>query len=285
MKQATNQLLILIGLVVASFSGAAWLAPQGEAVAASEGQGSLLTLLFGEGRKVVGSYFLRQADVTFHSGYYPTIFDGAQEPTDRRYMTSTEGSPEDEQHDREMDNFFKEPPRWDLIARFGRHFMITEHTHLKEENQREILPWLKLSAELDPQNVQTYTVGAYFLRAHLHKPEQAEKFLRQGLRANPNSYEILYELGRLNLENLKNPFRARNLLGKALKCWDQEEGQKPEKERNLYTKEEIITHLALSEKEAGDIPKAIEYFEMAKKLSPNPQAIQNWIDELKHGMR
>ena len=58
---------------------------------------------------------------------------------------------------------FLGPPR-DWIERFGRHFIITEHTHLQGAKEREILPWLRISAELDPQKIETYTVAAYWLR-------------------------------------------------------------------------------------------------------------------------
>src|SRR5437667_4857091 len=60
---------------------------------------------------------------------------------------------------------------------------------------REILPWLRLSAELDPNSVRTYTVAAYWLRERMGKVAEAEQFLREGLRANPGSYAILFELG------------------------------------------------------------------------------------------
>jgi len=50
---------------------------------------------------------------------------------------------------------------------------------------------------MDPQKIETYTVGSYFMRRHLNRPREAEAFLREGLRNNPGSYEILFELGRL----------------------------------------------------------------------------------------
>ena len=50
-------------------------------------------------------------------------------------------------------------------CRFGRKFRVTEHKHLSgDSTERELLPWLKISAELDPQRVETYTVAAYWLR-------------------------------------------------------------------------------------------------------------------------
>src|SRR5437588_5679833 len=129
-------------------------------------------------------------------------------------MTAREGSTEVEEHERKM-NFLGAPRDW--IERFGRHFLITEHTHLEGGKEREILPWLKLSAELDPQRIDTYTVAAYWL-TRLNKPDDAEKFLREGLRNNPNSYELLFELGRLDYDTYHNAARARNVWQAAWRC-------------------------------------------------------------------
>ena len=92
-------------------------------------------------------------------------------------MKAKEGEPAEEEHEKQM--HFLGPPR-DWIERFGRHFMITEHTHLQGNNEREILPWLKLASELDPQKIETYTVAAYWLR-DMGKIKEAEGFLREGL--------------------------------------------------------------------------------------------------------
>ena len=94
----------------------------------------------------------------------------------------------------------------------------------------EILPWLKLSAELDPTRIETYVTAAYWLRTTLHKPDAAEEFLRQGLRANPDSYEILLELGRIDFYNKGDTRVARNLYGLALQKWRQADaaGYKPD---------------------------------------------------------
>ena len=90
-------------------------------------------------------------------------------------LTAREGEPAAEEHEKQM--HFLGPPR-DWIERFGRHFIITEHTHLAGKNRSEILPWLKLSAELDPQKIETYTVAAFWLR-DLGKIKEAERFLRE----------------------------------------------------------------------------------------------------------
>src|ERR1022692_3988542 len=172
---------------------------------------------------------------------------------------------------------FLGPPR-DWIERFGRHFMITEHTHLEGNKESEILPWLKLSAELDPQKIETYTVAAYWLR-DLGKIKQAERFLRQGLLNNPESYEILFQLGRLYYENNHDDARARKIWDLALRRWsEQEAAHKKPDPRKLG---EIADNLSRLEEKDGHLARAIELLELSKKASPNPEALQQQIDELK----
>jgi len=170
------------------------------------------------------------------------------------------------------------PPK-DCFERFGRHFMVTEHTHLSGGTEREILPWLRLSAELDPQRVETYTVSAYWLRSRLGKINEAEQFLREGLRANPDSYEILFELGRLYQENHHETARARNLWELALRKWTSQQAGK--KDADLFALEQIAVNLARLEEQEGNFKRAIELLELARKASPNPQPLLRQIEELK----
>ena len=172
---------------------------------------------------------------------------------------------------------FLGPPR-DWIERFGRHFIITEHTHLQGSHESEILPWLKLAAELDPQKIETYTVAAYWL-SDLGKIKEAERFLREGFLNNPDSYDILCELGRLYYENDHNPARARKIWDLALRKWSEQEaaGKKPD----LLKLGEIADHLAHLEENEGNLSRAIQLFELAKKGSPNPEVLQRRIDEIK----
>src|SRR5438270_7198517 len=181
MTRRTSIILILFFLVGACFSLATILQPRAAAWSARHDSGNVLKVLLGEGRRLFANHFFVKADVYFHSGYYPSIFDQAQGPKDTRHLTSEEGSEIDQEHDKAM-NFLGKPLDW--AERFGRHFLVTEHTHLSGGNEREILPWLRLSAELDPQRVDTYTVASYWLR-NMGKVTEAEHFLREGLRANP----------------------------------------------------------------------------------------------------
>ena len=104
-----------------------------------------------------------KADAYYHSGYYPTIFDN-NEAFKTPHMAEDTGAVAS--HNQGEETSFMGPPR-DWIDAFGRHFIPNRHTHLDEggptddlsssSKVREILPWLKLSAELDPENIKTYT--------------------------------------------------------------------------------------------------------------------------------
>jgi len=108
---------------------------------------------------------------------------------------------------------------------------------------------------------------------------EAEEFLREGLRANPASYEILFELGRLYYEDAHDVVRARNLWVLAYKHWKERE---PKNEKpNLFALGQISIRLAHLERDQGNYAKAIEWLEVAKTASPDPQAIQVQIDHIR----
>jgi len=282
MNRPLTRILILLLLGAGSFSLATVLQSRAVAWSRRGNSDSALEVLLGDGRRLFANHFFVKADISFHSGYYPSIFDQEQAPQDSHHMTE-EGSAHrdaaEEAHERQMS--FLGPPR-DCLERFGRNFMVTQHSHLAGGNEREILPWLRLSAELDPQRVDTYTVASFWLRKRLGKPKEAEQFLREGLRANPNSFEILFELGRLYQEDFHDDTRARNVWELALNRWSDQEAAK--KAPDLLVREEIAINLARLEEGAGNFASAVDYLELAKSSSPAAAILQQQIDELKSKM-
>ena len=267
--------LLWLLLLAGCFSLATIIQPRPLVWTGNSDTGGALKRLLGDSRRLFANQFFVQADVTFHSGYYPSIFDQAKAPKDTRHLTAKEGEPEAEEHERQMN--FLGPPR-DWIERFGRHFLITEHTHLEGGKAREILPWLRMSAELDPQKIETYTVAAYWLRS-LGKLNEAESFLRAGLRNNPGNCELLFEMGRLYNENFHDAGRARNVWEAALRKWT--EAAEAKKNPDLSQLDEIAVNLARLEEKQGDLPRAIQLLELATRATPNPEALRRQIDELK----
>ena len=267
-----SPLPIVAFLLVLAFTLATSLAPQTDGWSRRGKSDNMFGLMFGDGRKLFANHFFTMADVYFHSGYYPSIFDKNSEEQ-KEIIAASHGKKESEE-DEKNEDFLGKPKDW--VDAFGRNFKITQHTHLEHGSEREILPWLRLAAELDPQKTETFTVGAFFLREHLNHADQAEAFLREGLRQNPDSCEILFELGRLYHESSHDPVRARNVweLGVkkflALKPDEQKDGK--------LVFEEIVVNLAQLEEEAGNFEQAINWFHAAQKVSPDPGALQRRID-------
>jgi tetratricopeptide (TPR) repeat protein len=242
--------------------------------------------LLGDGRRLFAGQFVEIADVYLHSGYYPSIFD-RRDPNAAKAVTGGTGGHEnceheghthedhDEEHEKQM--AFLGPPR-DWIEAFGRRFKITEHTHLEGGQEREVLPWLKLAIEMDPQLISTYTATAFWLRKHLGKIKEAEDVLREGIRNNPNSFEILFEMGVLYHDDYKDDARARNIWGLALKRWNAQSSEAKAASSDVYSA--ITINLARLENDAGNWQLAIQYFELAKQVSPHPEGIQKQIDEI-----
>jgi tetratricopeptide (TPR) repeat protein len=276
-----SQYLVLPPLLAVCFTLATGLEPRAANWSSRSKSDNVFSVLFGDGRRLFANQFFTMADVYFHSGYYPSIFD-LREEGQKEIVAESHGhtdSPEDEI----KEDFLGKPKDW--IDRFGRHFRITEHTHLESGNEREILPWLRLAADMDPQKIETYTVGSYFMRLRLNQPREAEAFLREGSRNNPNSYEILFELGRLYNENYHDTDRARNVWELALNKWFERFKSDPEGAReNKLDFEEITVHLAQLERDAGNWQQAIDWFHAAQKVSPTPEALQQQIEEIKKKM-
>jgi tetratricopeptide (TPR) repeat protein len=272
-KRASAILLALL-LLVCGFSLASVLQPRAVEWNKRGQSGGVLKVMFGEGRRLFANHFFKQADVYFHSGFYPSIFDEAK-AADSKHLTETHGDHEEGEEKCELD--FLRPPR-DWVQAFGRRFTIHEHTHLEKGKEREILPWLRLSADLDPQRIDTYTVAAYWLQ-NMGRVKEAEEFLREGLKNNPQSYEILFELGTLYDGKRGDFVRAENLYAAALRRWlEQEKGKK---EPDLMGFEKITYRLGYVEEKNGKLQQALEHFELARKVTPNPQELEQHIAELR----
>jgi tetratricopeptide (TPR) repeat protein len=286
-------------LFVSCFSLACWLEPRQITWSARSENDSLLATVMGDSRKLFANHFYIKADVYYHMGFYPSIFD-RREGNDEVHIAADaglqKGGDEDDHADHKKNSakdahkhesaaercskdFFNQPLDW--LDRFGRSFYPSKHLHADAATfggEREILPWLKLAAELDPQKVDTYTVAAYWLRRGLGLPDEAERFLREGLRNNPGSPEILFELGRVALENRKDLERARNLQELALRRWRERETNKPDPD--IFLLQQILGQLAVIEEKVENWGKAVQWLQELKKNSPAKDVLEKEIQEL-----
>ena len=230
-----------------------------------------LGLALGTGRHLFANQCFTMADVYFHSGYYPSIFE-MQAKRDSEVVETSHGHT-DSAEDELKEDFLGKPK--DCFDAFGRKFKITEHTHLSIEHNKEILPWLRMSASLDPQKVETYTVGAYFLGHQLGRAAEAETFIREGIRNNPDNPELSFYLGQIYNDNYTNVVMARNIWEAAYAKWNRDP-----KNNDRLVLETILVHLAHLEETQTNYAKAIQWFGLAEKISPEGYNIRKQINEL-----
>jgi hypothetical protein len=284
--------LSLVLLLTGCFSIATWVGPHFDRLSRKRNDGFAANML-GESRRLFANHFFTRSDVYFHSGYYPSIFD---QPKKENHLAETAGSKitehedhekpghvHDEHCDHHEDESFLGKPK-DPMDAFSRHFFVSKHTHLTEKGTnapKEILPWLQLAAKLDPEKVESYTVGAFWLR-QLNKDGEAEQFLREGLRRNPQSYEIMLELGRGYMEK-NDDIRARNVLERAITCWREQENPKPVEAQNRLAAEQILNYLVTVEDRSGNRERAVDWLGIVKKVSPHPDQIDKRIAEVRAG--
>jgi tetratricopeptide (TPR) repeat protein len=283
--------LALLALLILCFGLAAGLQPRFQSLENQRHQSdNFFSLLLGDSSRMFANSFYVKADEYYHSGFYPTIFDN-NEAFKTTHMAEDTGAVSSKNRGEET-AFMGTPHDW--LDAFGRHFIPNRHTHLDEggaagdlsgsDQVREILPWLKLSTELDPQNVQNYTVTAFWLRQRMHKNAEANQVLLEGLRENPGSCDILFELGRLYAESDHDTNRAENVWIAAAKNWRPVEGNDDAKYANDFIYEKITTQLGETELNAGHPQQAIQWFQAAQKVSVTPDTLQKLIDDVKAGM-
>lgn len=273
------------------------------------------TKLLGDGRRLFSGQFVEMADVYLHSGFYPSIFDDRERGAAKAIATNDEGHEEhrhdeqgncvheedhaahqhdaqgncnheavesghDDEHEKAMS--FMGQPR-DPLEAFIRNFRITQHSHLENGEEKEIIPWLKLAIELNPQAIDTYVDTSFWLRSNLKRVEDAREVLREGIRNNPKSFELLFAMGQLYKEEDKNVVNARNIWLAAKRFWEAQPTEAKTNSTIFFGR--ITGSLARLEEESGNWQRAIDYFEMAKSVSPKPEAIQMQINDIlpKHG--
>jgi hypothetical protein len=256
----------------------------------SRADGDIFEITLGESRELFANEFYVKADAYYHSGFYPTIFDN-NEAFKTAHIAEDTGAVSSKNHGDDIS--FMGPPR-DWIDAFGRHFLPDRHTHLDaggadndlggSSEVGEMLPWLKLSTDLDPQNVQNYTVSAYWLRQRMNQTNEAFQVLMNGLRHNPGSPDILFELGRLYAESYQDTNRAQNVWLAAAHNWHPMSGTNDAVFANNFIYEKITTQLGQTERDEGHLQAAIDWFEKAKAVSRTPDAVQSMIDETKKKM-
>ncbi|MBU0570625.1 MAG: hypothetical protein KJ995_04275 [Candidatus Omnitrophica bacterium] len=163
--------------------------------------------------------------------------------------------------------------RANIFLRIPEEIGVTEHMHLEQDEVKEIIPWLYYAVKIDPHNVQTCVIAAYWVIDRLGKTREGVNFLREGLKNNPDSWEINAELGRVYFQDTKDYdaairvlLRAQRLLAGSL--------------HDKFQEREVLSFLAYSYKALGENEKARSVFMEIGRLFPNDRKMKEKIQEL-----
>ena len=290
--------LLLIALFILCFGLGAAVQPRIQALENDRRQSdNFFILLFGDSSRIFANAAFVKADAYYHSGFYPTMFDNNQ-AFKTPHMAEDTGAVAS--YNQGEETAFMGPPR-DWIDAFARQFIPNRHTHLDQggptddlstsSEVREILPWLDLATEMNPEDIRTYLVISFWLRTDLNQTSGAEHVLRTGLRYNPGNPQLLFDLGRIYFENYHDTARARSIWDAGLISWAMEKPGVPTSERlkydnatfdDRYVFEQLQIHLAQLEGSLGNTAAAIAHLQQAILASPKTDDIQKQIDELKN---
>jgi len=122
-------------------------------------------------------------------------------------------------------------------------------------DDKEIMPWLILTAYMDPKLTKAYANGGHWLAWRMSKPEDAIGFLEKGLKNNPGAPDILTELGMIYLDvtgklGTKDLKKALDAFSKAI-----------DSEEYLLNRLELMTYLAECNRALGNFKEAVEFID------------------------
>ncbi len=152
-----------------------------------------------------------------------------------------------------------------------------EHLHGHTNSSRtlshdaDLMPLIEVVTKLDPQFLEAYRVGSWWLWKKLNAPQQAIDFLQEGLRNNPDRYELNYDLGLLYFHKLQDYSNAkiqfRLASRKKMEDWD---------------RANVMEYLAFTLERLKDPAGALDAWKDVAQLNIQPfaKAAQSHIPEL-----
>ena len=248
-------LVILVCLIAASLIAVRIdVYNQAYAAGQSVSDAPIFMRFLGEGKSIVSGLSILQADRYFHGGvgHFSDEHEEGFAIAERDHKACEH--PED--------HVLPEASPFNILFRISRQMDVTEHVHLHGDQMKEIIPWLYYAAEIDSRNVQAYVLTGYYLCDRLGKVDQAITFLREGLRKNPDSWEINAELGRIYFQHVKNYEAAVQYLSKAQILIQ-------ESPHDKFQERSVLSLLAMSYENLEQGSEVLPLYKRLNELFPN----------------
>ncbi|MGV8118718.1 MAG: tetratricopeptide repeat protein [Candidatus Xenobiia bacterium LiM19] len=140
---------------------------------------------------------------------------------------------------------------------------------------KSLMPLIRLVTYLDPHFVQAYDFGGYHLAVNLKKPEEGINLLQEGIRNNPGSFDLLWEMGYI-LSEQKRYKEAIPYLLQALPLVEQKSTMDEVAEKKLW----IVSRLAHGYYAEKDYDKTLQYCREWLVMKPNYNWPRQKIEEI-----
>ena len=163
-------------------------------------------------------------------------------------------------------------PKFNLLARLAEKLEFHEHRHLSGEEVKEILPWFYYAVKLNPHNIEAYVIGGYWAGLMLDKLDEGVRFLKEGLRHNPDSWEIHGEIA--NLYKVKEDYE------KAISYYGKAHSLITRKNSDKFDRRVVLTFLGVCYEKTGDNLKAINTYREILKDFPDNEILIQKIEDL-----
>jgi pentatricopeptide repeat protein len=151
---------------------------------------------------------------------------------------------------------------------------VTEDSHLKPAEEKEVLPWFYVETAFNPHDIRGYVMGAYWLYRSGREKESL-KFLHEADEKNPNSARILGAVGELYFKRGRND-EAVSYLERACRLWKEARGinavsNKYEESDRLFAFD-LLANIYLKD---GDREKALQLYKELLKFGTNNAVLKN----------
>ena len=135
-------------------------------------------------------------------------------------------------------------------------------SHHQPRENSEFMPLIRLVTDLDPQFIEAYRTGAWWMWSRLNQVKPAIEFLQEGIQNNPTRFELSYDLGLLYFNKLNDYPKAAQQFQFASRI--------PMDERDKST---VMEYLAFSYERMNQNQEAFETWKKVANLNIPPYAI------------
>lgn len=156
------------------------------------------------------------------------------------------------------------------------------HVHLEGHHAKELMPWLKFSLDMNPQNLNAFLLASFTMEYDLSRLDLALDVLNRARRLHPLSYEVYLEKGRIlvkmgRFNEAKSDFKA------GLSLWETSSIDRASKE-SLLGRELLLLYGGLTHEIDGEIPEALDCYRQVLLLHPEHPEISSRIKNLQNGI-